>query len=117
MLEAIEALSALGIALIGSFLLFWVVIGFVVVSMWLIPFSVLCLYEVLAMWRDVFAGLMRPFVWLANLIGKRHDQNHQQFSVRRSDLFNNGGCVIPRLPGRGGDRGRGDQVARSVLRL
>ena len=117
MLEAIEAVSALGIALIGSFLLFWVVIGLVLVSMWLIPFSVLCMYEVLAMWRDVFKGLLRPLAWVVSLIGEKNDQNHRHLRISGLHMHDSRREPIFGIYAGDRDRRHGDFDVSEFLRL
>ena len=67
----IDVFLALIFAITGTFLVFWITIGCVVVTLWLIPFSVLCLYEVGGLAANVFKGLIRPLVWVACLIDER----------------------------------------------
>ena len=117
MIEVAQALSALGIALIGSFLLFWLTIFLVIATLWAIPFAILCLFEVAAMFRDVCLGLMRPFIWLANLIGKRNVKRTNHLAIRGLSLHDGRGYDLPRLPTGRTHRGPGNSTAIEFLRL
>ena len=100
----IDISLALIVAILLPFICAWIMIACVTVTLWLVPFSALCIIEVGRMCADVFKTLLRPLVWIARLIGRIEHARHTHLSVSRH-LFRDGSSQplhrLPTGPGRG----------------
>ena len=113
----IDIALALIVAVCLPFIMIWAVMIGVMITLWMVPFSALCILEVLAMWRDVFNGLLAPVRWVLRLLDRKQHEDNQQFSLARSNLLGGGSDALPGLHHRPAHRGPNHTHASSVLKI